>query len=284
VDIHLLGAVELRAGDRALPAGRPQQQTVLAVLAAGAGSLVPVDTVVARVWGGSIPNRVRRTLHTHICGIRRTLEQAVRLEGAPVRLTHRADGYVLEIDPDHVDLHRFRRLSDRGRDHRCTPQERVGCLRQAMALWQGEPLAGLRGEWAERMRQDWRQQHLAAVMDWARAELLVDNPTAVLWPLTSLIGDHPLVEPLTALLMRALCTLGRTAEALDRCADIRGRLMEELGTDPGTELRDLHLAILRGGCTAPSAPSQSFAAQQISAQLPLRLRAAGLLDRPLTTR
>jgi DNA-binding SARP family transcriptional activator len=282
VYIRLLGAVELRAGGRTLPAGRPQQQT--AVLAAGAGSLVPVDTVVARVWGGSIPNRVRRTLHTHICGIRRTLEQAVRLEGAPVRLTHQADGYILEINPDDVDLHRFRRLSEHARDHRCTPSERVGCLRQAMVLWQGEPLAGLRGEWAERMRQDWRQQHLATVTDWARAELLVDNPTAVLWPLTSLIGDHPLVEPLTALLMRALCALGRSAEALDRYADIRRRLLEELGTDPGTELRDLHLVILRGGCTAPLTPAQSVAAQQISAQRPLRQPAAGLLDRPLTTR
>src|SRR6266550_3895736 len=108
------------------------------------------------------------------------------------------------------------------------------------------PLAGLPGEWAERTRVSWRQQYVDAVVAWAQAELAAGDPAAVVGPLSELAGEHPLVEPVAAVLMRALVAAGRTADALDRYTTIRRRLADELGTDPGPELRTVHQAVFSG--------------------------------------
>src|SRR5204862_7636958 len=123
--------------------------------------------------------------------------------------------------------------------------EQVEMLREALDLWRGLPLAGVAGEWAARTRQAWQQQHLDAVLAWARAELRDGNPSAVIAPLTGLAGEHPLLEPLMAVLMRALYLTGDAARALDLYAVTRRRLVEELGVEPGAELRRVHQAILR---------------------------------------
>lgn len=68
-------------------------------------------------------------------------------------------------------------------------------LREALDLWRGEPLSGLNGEWAARMREAWRRQHQDAAVGWARAELRHGDPAAVIGPLTGLLGEYPLAEP-----------------------------------------------------------------------------------------
>lgn len=117
-------------------------------------------------------------------------------------------------------------------------------LREALDLWRGEPLTGLSGEWVSRMRDSWERQRLDAVTAWADAETAVGNHAVVIGRLPELIGEHPLVEPLVAVLMRALYEAGRGAEALECFAEVRKRLAGELGADPGTELRQIHRAIL----------------------------------------
>jgi tetratricopeptide (TPR) repeat protein len=150
-----------------------------------------------------------------------------------------------------VDLHRFRHLVEQARGSGRTQGERVLKLRQACALWRGEPMAGLPGPWVARARESWKQEYLAAMVAWARCELEAGNHGAVAARLPDLVAEHPLVEPVVATLMTALHLGGRGSEALACFGALRERLAGELGTDPGPELRRLHQAILRGDDLVP---------------------------------
>ncbi|WP_128379709.1 BTAD domain-containing putative transcriptional regulator [Streptomyces cavernae] len=258
-DFRLLGPLELRVAGRIVEPGPPQRRAVLASLLAEAGRPVPVDTLMDRLWGEHPPAEARASLYAHIARIRRLLEAR---PGAPVpedddltappTVLRRADGYLLTAAPDQVDLHRFRQLVEKARGSARTQGERARVLRQACALWRGEPMGGLPGPWVARTRESWKQEYIAALVAWADCELEAGNHAAVVGRLPDLIAEHPLVEPLAAALMRALHIGGRGPEALACFAALRERLAEELGTDPGPEVRRLHQAILRGEDTAPS--------------------------------
>jgi DNA-binding SARP family transcriptional activator/tetratricopeptide (TPR) repeat protein len=270
VDFRLLGPVEVWAGARRLDAGQPRQRTVLAALLADAGRVVSTRTLVDRVWGDDPPPTARHSLHSHVARVRRVLEDAGAAGDAPVRLAYRSGGYLLTAEADQVDLYRFRRLLNRARAAEQSNDQRAAHLREAVALWRGEPLTGIAGEWAVRMREGWAIERLDAVVEWARVELALNNPGAVLGPLSELIVEYPLVEPLAALLMRGLAAAGRSAEALAIYLTTRQRLVTELGTDPGRELQSVHQAILRGELSAPP-PAESAPAAPASvrpAQLP----------------
>jgi DNA-binding SARP family transcriptional activator/tetratricopeptide (TPR) repeat protein len=267
VELRVLGPVAVVSGGSVVAVGAPAQCAVLAALAVDAGRLVPVEVLVDRVWGSAPPPRARRTLHTYLTRVRRLLEPG----GEVARLVHRSGGYVLEVDADRVDVHRFRRLFDQARDSDGDAQRRVALLSEALGLWRGEPLAGVPGSWAARLREGLRQQHQDAVLAWAQAQLQVGDPAVAVPVLNELVEENPLVEPLTAALMRALHAAGRSAQALDCYAITRKRLVEELGVDPGAELRAVHQAILRGESDQPGpAPRPAMARQPtvVPAQLP----------------
>ncbi|HKT05909.1 MAG TPA: BTAD domain-containing putative transcriptional regulator, partial [Rugosimonospora sp.] len=231
----VLGPVEMWDAGAPVPLGPPRQRAVLAALLVDCGHLVPVDTLVDRVWGAEAPDRAARTLHTYITRLRRLV--------GPDRLVRRPGGYLVEIEPDAVDLHRFRRLVTPVE----APVERLARLREAVALWRGQPLAGIGGEWAERMRRTWQQERVDAVVAWADAELHTGDPAVVCAPLRELVEEQPLVEPLVEVLMRALAATGRGADALQQYAALRERLADELGADPSPELQSTHQALLRTG-------------------------------------
>ena len=121
VELRVLGPVAVVSGGSVVAVGAPAQCAVLAALAVDAGRLVPVEVLVDRVWGPAPPPRARRILHTYLTRVRRLLEPG----GEVARLVHRTGGYVLEVDPDRVDVHRFRRLFDQARDSGCDEQQRV---------------------------------------------------------------------------------------------------------------------------------------------------------------
>ncbi|MEU6257050.1 BTAD domain-containing putative transcriptional regulator [Streptomyces sp. NPDC047043] len=258
-DFRLLGPLELRVAGRTVEPGPPQRRVVLASLLAEAGRPVPVDTLIDRLWGEHPPAEARASLYSHIARIRRLLEAEpgapVPDEGgdltAPPSVLRRADGYLLNAAPGQVDLHRFRQLVEQARRAERTSAERALTLRQACALWRGDPMGGLPGPWVARTRESWKQEYIAALVAWADCELEAGNHAAVVGRLPDLVAEHPLVEPLAAALMRALHIGGRAPEALTCFAALRQRLAEELGTDPGPEVRRLHQAILRGEDTAP---------------------------------
>ena len=284
VDVQLLGPVELSAEGRAVEVGPPQRRTVMAALAVDVGRPVAVDAVIERVWGPHAPDGARGAVHAHVARIRRMCEQAAEAAQEPLLLVRRSGGYLLEARPDQVDVYRFRQLVDQARAAAPADPARAGLLREALDLWRGEPLSGLNGEWAARMREAWRRQHQDAAVGWARAELRHGDPAPVIGPLTGLLGEYPLAEPLAEALMRALHETGRSAEALDCYAAVRKRLAEELGTDTGPALRQLHQSILRGHRpTSPRRPEPSAVIRhpepsavirqtELPAQLPMAVR------------
>src|SRR5688500_3360544 len=225
LEVRLLGPVELYSQERLLPAGPPQQRRLLAALAADTGRMVTVQALSDRVWDEA-PSGDRHTLHVLITRLRGVLRDG---DQTLARIVHRSGGYVLEIDPSQVDVHRFLALVASARGAGCPGQDRVEMLRRARELWRGDPLADVPGQWAARTRDAWRQQYLDASLAWARAELSAGDADAVVGPLTELAGDYPLVEPLAAALMRALSTTGRAADALQQYTVIRERLADQLG-------------------------------------------------------
>jgi len=252
VEIRLLGAVELHAADGFIDSGSPRQRCVLAALAVDVGRPVPLETLIDRVWGDDPPRRARDALYVYIAHLRRVLAQADS-DGAEATIRRRSRAYQLDLDPDGVDLHRFRRLVRRARDGTRPPAERRDLLRQGRALWRGTPLSDMDGEWAQRARDRWQQEFVDATVAWAGAELLAGDPSSTVAPLRELVARFPLVEPLVAAQMRALCAVGRSAEALMTFAAARSRLDTELGAHPSAELQRLHRDILRG--TVPRLPA-----------------------------
>jgi DNA-binding SARP family transcriptional activator/tetratricopeptide (TPR) repeat protein len=246
VEFRILGPVRLHAAGRTTTVGEPRQQVVLAALLLEPGHTVGIDTLVDRVWGEDPPQQARRSLQAHIARIRRALE-SVEPGGAP--LTRDAGGYRLDIQPDQVDLFRFRRAV------------REGAHSAGLELWHGEPLAGLRGDWVERTRRTLRQEHAAAVVAWASTEIVAGEAAGTITRLTEVTDEHPLDETAAETLIRALYTVGRAADALDCYDRIRRALRDELGTDPGPALAAVYDAVLRHDLPAPDRPPPPVPAQ-----------------------
>ena len=249
MEIQLLGLTEVRADGRRLDIGPPQRRAVLAALAAEAGRPVLTETLIDRIWGEAPPAQARAAIHTNITLIRRLLEEANAADPGrpPATLEYRAAGYILQVEPGRVDLLRFRELVAAALAGGRTAGERGELLQRALDLWQGPALADVPGQWPARMREGWGMERLDAAVEWARTELQLGHHEQVIGRVRVLIADYPLAEPLTAVLMRALAAVGRDAEALGCYAATRERLAEELGTDPGVELQELHRTILLGG-------------------------------------
>jgi DNA-binding SARP family transcriptional activator len=246
VELRLLGPMSLKVDGRSVPLGPARQRTVLAALAVDAGSPVRVDVLIGRVWDEDPPDGVRSGLYSYVTRLRRVLGVA----GDRMRLRNSSAGYVLDVAQHVVDAVEFRRLT-RAADQQ--PDERaVLLLEQSLALWHGTALADLSGAWVDRTRQRLEEQRLDAVLRWARAQLAAGRPDAVIDRLRDLAVLHPLVEPLAVRLIDALYRDGRRAEALEHYAYVRRHLVDELGTDPGAELRTLHRAILRGEDRSPA--------------------------------
>jgi DNA-binding SARP family transcriptional activator/tetratricopeptide (TPR) repeat protein len=235
---QLLGEPQVHAPPQVSMMGPPKQAAVLASLLVDANRPLSAEVLVERVWGAQAHDRAARTLHTYVSRIRRLLAPA----GAEVRLhRHRSGGYLLELSEETVDVHRFRQLVARAADD----PRRVALLREAMALWHGPPLAGIPGDWAARVRTLLESERVDATVHWADAEIRSGDPASVLGPLTELTERFPLVEPLAAVRIRALDVVGRTAEALADFLAVRRRLVDELGVEPGAELRAAHREVLR---------------------------------------
>ncbi|MEO6087830.1 MAG: BTAD domain-containing putative transcriptional regulator, partial [Umezawaea sp.] len=230
----LLGDVEVRAGGAVVEIGHVRQRCVLVALLAEAGRPVPVDLLVDRVWGERPPQRTRNTLYSYLSKLRGVLG---------VDIERRPGGYLLAVDPDSVDLHRFRRLV---RDARGTADDEhaVALFDEALALWRGQALTGLESPWLDALRESLHAERVAAELDRNDVALRCGRHAAVLPDLRAAVAEHPLDERLAAQLMLALHRSGNSAEALRHYEHVRGHLAEELGADPGAPLRDLHQGIL----------------------------------------
>lgn len=237
-ELRLLGPVQLWRGDRQVDLGSGKQRCVLAVLCLADGRPITVESVIDRVWDDTPPPTARSTLFSYICRLRKILASST------LQLANVDGGYRLDAVPDSVDLWRARTLVARART--ADPRAASALLEQAVALYAGTALCGLRGGWIERARQ-WIDGEFQALLDLRYAtELRLGRHAQIVGPLVEHAAAYPNDERLAGHLMRALSGCGRAGEALATYAAIRRTLAEEFGTQPGPELVDLHRQILAG--------------------------------------
>lgn len=239
MEIRVLGEVDARIDDQPVDLGHPRQRCVLAVLAVEVGRVVPVGQLIDRVWGDRPPEGARNSLYSYLTRLRRALGR-----GDDAVIARRAGGYVLTVDPSAVDLHRFRELLARARD--AGDDCAVALFAQALDLWRGEAFAGLDTPWLDGVRAEAERERWAAELDYTDLRLRRGDHVHLLSALSARAEQYPLDERLASQLMLAFYHSGRQAEALAVFQDIRARLAEELGVDPGPELRETHERILRG--------------------------------------
>ena len=234
--VGVLGPFSVTRGEATLQVSRGRVRVLLALLAMSAGRPVSIDRMIALVWPEERPERVRASLQTLVARARSEV---------PGAIVTTANGYLLDIDPDNVDLLRFRRLVQAA-NTADEPDTVLGLLDQALELWRGEPLADVRSLALDRdlvpgLTDEW----LSAVHWRADLNLAAGRNNQVVKELRDLTSQHQLREPLWAQLIRALAAAGRRAEAIEQYHQARKILADELGVDPSSDLQDLYLNLLQ---------------------------------------
>jgi DNA-binding SARP family transcriptional activator len=243
----LLGPLEVRGEHGAVSLGTPQQRAVLAVLLLNANKVVSRDRLIDELWGESPPGTAAKLVQVYVSRLRKALEPD-RGGGAGDVLVTKAPGYLLRVDRDELDVSRFEQLLEAGQDalSRGAAAKAADRLRGALALWRGPALSDFAFEpFAQAEVGRLEELRLAAIEGRIDADLALGREAAVLGELEALVAEHPHRERLRAQLMLALYRTGRQAEALEAYREARRALTEELGIEPGRELRELHEAILR---------------------------------------
>ncbi|MFF2556374.1 BTAD domain-containing putative transcriptional regulator [Nocardia sp. NPDC058058] len=261
IEFRLLGSVELLVDGRVVDLGPSKQRGIVAALLAEPDQTISTDTLVARVWDDP-PETIRNSVYTYMTRLRRILRTAGTRAGATPEIRRVHGSYRLEAPPNSVDLSVFRDLVARARALTLDDPARAQTLSRALALWRGEPLAGLDSDWVRRFRDSLRQLRHEVIAEWADAELRLGNPKLVAADLRKALLEHPLAEDLHERLLRAYHLDNRGAEALSHYDRLRRTLATELGVDPGPRLRELHAQLLRATETAPGESISSGSAPE----------------------
>jgi DNA-binding SARP family transcriptional activator len=238
VEFKVLGPLEVLDEGRALDLGAPRQRALFAFLLLHANEVVSIDRLSEALWPQEIPRTAAKAIQVYVSALRKALG------GARDALETRGSGYLLRVAPGELDLHEFERLLAGAWGEDATT--RAATLREALALWQGAPLADFEYEsfvQPEAARLAELRQH--ALEGRIEAELELGAGPELVAELQALVEARPLQERPRALLMRALYRAGRQSEALEVYREGKRLLDEELGLDPGPELRELERAILR---------------------------------------
>jgi DNA-binding SARP family transcriptional activator len=236
MEFRILGPLEVVEDGRAVPLDRRRLRALLAFLLLHANELVSSDRLIDEVWGPEPPKTAGASLQNYVSRLRKAIGTEAIVSQPP--------GYVLRIDPERFDLARFERLTAEARG--AEPRERAEKLRAALALWRGPALDDLAFEpFARDEVGRLEEARLAALEDCIDAELEVGREGELVRELEELVEQHPLRERFRAQLMRALYRAGRQADALAAFQSARDVLVEELGLEPGEELRQLQQAILQ---------------------------------------
>ncbi len=251
--VGVLGPVTVWREGHELGAGQPRQLAVLGVLASRANRVVSRGELVDAVWGEEPPASAENGIYTYVAGLRRVLEPdgPARGPGRARRvpalvLVSSGGGYLLRLAPGGLDAECFEECLDRARGLRAAGDTGAAAcaVNEALALWRGQPFAGVTGPFAEAERQRLAELRTTAAEE--RADLMLDQGqhVAAVPELTALAAEHPLRERARGLLMIALYRSGRQAEALRVFHDARERLADELGITPGAELTRVHERLL----------------------------------------
>ncbi|MGW8878672.1 AfsR/SARP family transcriptional regulator [Streptomyces mirabilis] len=258
VRFAVLGPVRVWRAATELHLGRPQERALLALLLVRAGQPVSVSEIVDVLWGGRPPDTAVNVVHRHVGALRRLLEPGLPTRATGQWLLRDTGGYRLVADSDSLDLLRFRALRVEARRAASdgAPERAVDLLTEALSLWQRPTAHGIPVEArAHPAFVSLEGERLATVKEAADVALRADVPGVVLPRLREAAADSPLDEPLMARLMLALSATGRRPEALSTYVTVSNRLADELGIDPGPELRDAHQAVLRDTASTAAGPA-----------------------------
>ncbi|MEU0572559.1 BTAD domain-containing putative transcriptional regulator [Nonomuraea sp. NPDC005983] len=249
---RLLGPLRIQANGSPVRITAPKQRTVLAMLLARAGHVVPIRSLVAEVWDDRPPRSAVANLRTYLMQLRKLVTPASG--PADERLVTSDAGYLLRVEPAEFDLFQFEALSAEGRHALASGDLGIAqdAYDRALALWGGMaaedvPLGPTLREVVARLTD----RYLAAVEEHAEIQLALGRYAAAATRLREVIGQYPLRERLHGQLMVALYRCGDVAGALDAFGAARRVLADELGIDPGPDLLRLHQAMLRRDTALP---------------------------------
>jgi DNA-binding SARP family transcriptional activator/streptogramin lyase len=253
LNFHVLGRLEAYYDGVELDLGPRKQRALLALLLLNANRVVSTERLIDDLWGDAPPSTARAALQVYVAGLRKALG------GDGASLHTKAPGYVLEVDAGSLDLDRFTQL--RAEAHEFPdPERRAALLHEALGLWRDEPLPELRTEpFSTTAVAQLDQLRLGALEERIDADLALGRDAALVTELEALVAEHPYRERIRGQLMLALYRSGRQADALDAYQTGRRALQEDLGLEPGKELRNLEAAILRQDealSLAPSVPAE----------------------------
>jgi DNA-binding SARP family transcriptional activator len=245
---HLLGSLEVTDDNEQVDLGGGVQRAVLGYLLLHANQVVPTSRMLRALWDEHAPVTARKMVQNAVSGIRRTLgAHSDTAHSATTVLHTHSPGYRLQVNPDDVDMHHFRRLVDRGRAAIDAGDLRQGVadLRDGLSLWRGRALADLveRGTmWSELAAIE--NERLLAIEDCFDAELACGHHREITPELEILTEAEPLRERLCQQFMLALYRSGRQVDALNVYRRTRIALVDGLGIEPGRELQHLQSLIL----------------------------------------
>src|SRR3954447_16490666 len=241
MDFRLLGPLEVVTQDGSADIGAGKRRALLTYLLIHANEVVSAEQLIDELWGEHAPATAMKSVHVYVSQLRKALHANGDL------LVTRGSGYVLTLGEGDLDTQRFaRRLAEAQQaledgDARAA----AGAARAALELWRGPALYDVAYEsfaQTEAARLD--ELRLVALETRIDAELMLGEHARLVGELEALVADHPLRERFRAQLMLALYRCGRQSQALDVYRDARRRLTDELGLEPGPELRALEQQIL----------------------------------------
>ncbi|MET7329359.1 BTAD domain-containing putative transcriptional regulator [Nonomuraea sp. NPDC005650] len=244
VRFGVLGPLRIEAGQVPGPA---KHRTLLAALLLSAGETVPVERLMSVVWDDRPPASAGSVLRVYVSALRKLVDGIHTVPG----------GYLIDVERDEVDCHRFERLVGGARQARAAGRvaEAADGFRAALGLWRGQALADVESSVLRRTHAvSLEELRLTALEERVELDLRLGRGAEVVGELRALAGAHPLRERAWARLIEALDQAGRRSEALGAYQDARRTLVDELGLEPGAELTDAHRRVLAGE-SRPSAPA-----------------------------
>lgn len=240
IEFRLLGPFEVLIDGQRAELGGARPRAILAILLLHRGEVISNERIADELWGETPPDTATKTVQVYVSRLRKELGEG--------RLVTRGAGYALEVGPDDVDVDTFERLGQEGHEalNRGDAATAAACLRDALECWRGEPLSDFAYEiFAQNAIARLEELRLAVLEDRIDADLALGRHAALVSELQALVRDHPTRERLRRQLMLALYRSGRQTDALDSYREARRMLADELGLEPGAELRELEQAILR---------------------------------------
>jgi predicted ATPase/DNA-binding SARP family transcriptional activator len=239
LEYRILGPIEVEIDGPPLTVKGKKPRALLAVLLLRRNEPVPTELLIEDLWGDKAPATAANTLQVYVSQARKIVGDRVSRDGS---------AYRLRVEPGELDAERFERLADEGDAalRRRSFREAADLLAEALRLWRGPALADLRYEsFAQGEIARLEELRLVANENRIEADLGLGRHDQAIGELEALIAEHPARERLRSLHMLALYRAGRQADALDAYQAARQTLLDDLGLEPGPELRELEQAILR---------------------------------------